>query len=451
MAHQRTPANAAGWGDARIVTIDGPAGTGKSATARALAQRLGLLCLDSGALYRAFAWAAERDHVTPGETEAFARWVAHVPVQVQTGTGTFRVRVGDRDIGEEVRREAIGQAASRLATLPAIRERVALLLREASKLQPCVAEGRDMGSVVFPEACPKLFLTASLEARTARRAAQLRALGMPAEETEIRNDIQERDLRDESRALSPLRVPAGGVRIDTSGLTLEEQINLAVELVRGRGHWPGSRFFRGTQAFLRVIFQGLCGVRVHGREHVPPGACVIACNHQAYTDPPLIGSLLPGAAAFLAKEELFRGPLGWLIRKYYAIPVRRGAADRRALRTCLEILRRGRPLLIFPEGTRIRGRSLGTPHPGVAWLARRADAPVLPVLVTGGSLLRSLLRREAQQVRFGEPLAPPGADRGTAPNEAQGEGDAAFAARVMAAIAALEASSHQRSAGGDQA
>ncbi len=445
------PPGRAGSDPVRVVTIDGPAGTGKSATARGLSERLGLLYLDSGALYRAIAWAAARAGVAADESPEFARWVAGARVRVKAGAGTFRVEVDGHDVGDEVRREEIGQAASRLATLPAVRERVAELLRAAAHARACIAEGRDMGGVVFPEAWPKIYLTASLEVRTTRRAAQLRALGLPADEAAIRRDLEERDGRDASRALSPLRVPSGAVRIDTSGLDLEEQIALAVALVRGRGHWPGSLFFRGAQVFLRAVFQGLCGVQVEGRQRVPPGACIIACNHRAYTDPPLVGCLLPGAAAFLAKEELFRGPLGWLIRKYYAIPVRRGAADRRALRACLETLQRAIPLLIFPEGTRIRAQDLGTPHAGVAWLARRAQVPVLPVLVSGGTLLRSALRRERQVVRFGETLAPPATAGETGSDATRSPQDTAFAARVMAAIAALEPPPGPQSVGRDQA
>ncbi len=414
----------------RVVTIDGPAGTGKSATARALGERLGLIYLDSGALYRAFAWAAQRDRVLQAADEQLAAWAARVPVQVRTGRrGSFRVLVGDLDLGDQIRDEHVGQAASRLAERGPVRARVAALLREAARGHSCVAEGRDMGSAVFPDALPKIFLTASLEARAARRVAQLRAMRVAIDEEQVRKDLAERDLRDESRAISPLRVPEGAVRIDSSDLELEEQIALVAAFWRGRGHYPGTLLFRCSQRLLRLLFQGVCGVRVSGREQIPPGACLLASNHRDYTDPPLVGCLLPGAAAFLAKAELFRGAFGALIRRYSAIPVRRGAADRQALRAAERSLRHGVPLLIFPEGTRIRGDDLGTPHAGVAWLARRTGVPVVPVRVSGGSLGRSLLRIEPQRVRFGPPLA-----------HRAGEGDeddGAFATRVMAAIAAL--------------
>jgi 1-acyl-sn-glycerol-3-phosphate acyltransferase len=302
-----------------------------------------------------------------------------------------------------------------------------------------VAEGRDMGSAVFPEARPKIYLTASLEARTARRASQLRARGEAIDEARIRKDLEDRDLRDESREVSPLRVPGGAVRIDSSEIDLEQQIALVAGFIRGHGHFPGSRLYQWTQRFLRLFFRGLCGVRVRGLERVPAGACVVACNHQAYSDPLLVGSLLPGTAAFMAKAELFRGPLGGLVRRYNAIPVRRGTADRQALRTAVASLRRGVPLVIFPEGTRIRGGALGVPHAGVAWLARRAEVPVLPARVSGGSLLRSALRVEPQQVSFGEPLAAPRGPGRASPDESLPGTDAAFALQVMEAIASLDA------------
>ena len=418
----------------RIVTIDGPAGTGKSATARGLSQRLRLRYLDSGALYRALAWAAERDGVLAAGDTRLAAWVAGLPVTVRTQPGSFQVLVAGHDVGREIRREEVGQAASRLATRAPVRDRVTALLREAARGRACVAEGRDMGSVVFPDARPKIFLTASLEARTARRVAQLRAAGLDADQERIRRELAERDWRDESRQISPLRAPVDAVRIDSSDLSLEEKTALVAAFYRGRGHYPGTRLFRWSQLLLRIFYLGLCGVRVSGRENIPTGACLLAANHRDSTDPTLVACLLPGAAAILAKAELFHGPLGALIRRYNAIPVRRGTADRQALRTAQRWLQLGVPLMIFPEGTRIRGGAMGAPHAGVAWLARRTGLPVVPVRLANGGLRRSLLRREPMWVRFGRPLAWEAPAGPGAPAHA----DAAFAARVMAAIAALD-------------
>ncbi len=418
----------------RVVTIDGPAGAGKSVTARTLSARHGLLYLDSGALYRACAHAlvrGQRAGEAPAQNAGDAQletWLEGLPLRAESRAGSFRVLLGEEEITAELRQEEIGELASRLATRPPVRARVAGLLREVSRGHDCVAEGRDMGTVVFPDAALKVYLTASLEVRIRRRVAQLAQEGIAVDPRQVRARMEERDARDRARAHSPLRVPAGAVRIDTTDLALDEQVDLIAAFFRGRGRLRGSVFYRGVKSTARLFFSGLLGARTEGTQHVPPGACLFASNHRSYADPPLVGCLAPGEIAFLAKEELFRIPLlGPLIRRLNAVPVRRGAVDRKALRMALDHLRRGRPLLIFPEGTRVRGERLGAPRGGVAWLARRSGVPVVPTRVTGGGLLRSFLRSDCLRVRFGPPLTFPPEGSGAAADEA-------FATAVMSAI-----------------
>lgn len=413
------------------LTIDGPAGTGKSVTAQALAERLDLTYLDSGALYRALAQAIGEAGIGSEDPEALTAFLQGLDLKIEPGRGAARILVAGRDVTDQLRAEELGGRASRLATHEPIRRRVGEILRAAAHERSCVAEGRDMGSVVFPDARMKIFLTASVQARVERRLAQLRLAGVDPDESQVRAEMAERDYRDRTRALSPLRVPAGALRIDTTDLTLKEQIALIERIYRGRGRLRGSWYYRAARLLTIGLARGLFGVRVRGREHVPLGPYLAASNHQSYIDPPVVCALQPGQMVILAKEELFKIPiLGSIIRGFEAIPVRRGTADRRALRAALGALRRGLPLLLFPEGTRVRGPELGRAHAGVAWLARKARVPVVPIRIHGGGLLQSMLRIKPLYVVFGEPLLYESEEEGS-------EGDRAFAQSVMVVIAKL--------------
>ena len=160
-----------GRGEAPVaaIAIDGPAGAGKSTTARAVARRLGLVYLDSGALYRALAVAAAAAPIKTGEEADLAHFLSETFIDAAPVGDGFEIRVNGRVVSAELRTPAIDEQASRLATLPPVREYVAKVLRELAGRYPAVAEGRDMGTTVFPDARLKIFLTASLEERTSRR------------------------------------------------------------------------------------------------------------------------------------------------------------------------------------------------------------------------------------------------------------------------------------------
>ncbi|NPA33055.1 MAG: 1-acyl-sn-glycerol-3-phosphate acyltransferase, partial [Aquificae bacterium] len=134
---------------------------------------------------------------------------------------------------------------------------------------------------------------------------------------------------------------------------------------------------------IRPLFSGLLGVEVIGRENIPEGPCIVASNHRSHLDPPVLNAVFPEPLYFLAKEELFRPPLGWLIRNLRALPVRKSAGDLSVLEECLRILGSGCKVCIFPEGRRVERGSFGRPKPGVGFLAIRSGYPVLPVYVHG--------------------------------------------------------------------
>ncbi|MCM2269004.1 MAG: (d)CMP kinase [Thermoanaerobaculia bacterium] len=218
-----------------VVAIDGPAGSGKSSVARRLALRLGLPYLDTGAMYRALGLLALDRGVDPDDRDAASALAAGAELAVRLGAdGSSELLVGGSPIDPRIRQPEVGAATSRLAVHPEVRARMVALQREFVRNHGGVLEGRDIGTRVVPETPCKFFLDAAPEVRTRRRLEELRGQGMPIESQALAHEIAERDARDRSRPESPLTPAPDAVRVDTSGLTLDEVVGLLERVVRER-------------------------------------------------------------------------------------------------------------------------------------------------------------------------------------------------------------------------
>lgn len=232
-----------------IITIDGPAGTGKSSVAHLLAQRLGLEFLDTGAMYRAAALLALEHGLSPDGGPALAAAVDRTPPRFDWCSSPPRVMLGGRDVSERIRDADVTGIVSRVAACPEVRRvMVASQRAAAAEHRRLVTEGRDQGSVVFPDAPLRIYLDAAPQVRARRRAEQLRAAGRPADETEILQGILERDRIDSGRSEGPLRVPDGAERLDTGDLDLEGVVARLESLAHAR---LGDRLARPAAAATR--------------------------------------------------------------------------------------------------------------------------------------------------------------------------------------------------------
>jgi CMP/dCMP kinase len=206
----------------RVIAIDGPAGSGKSTVARALAERLGLAYLDTGAMYRSVAFAAIRRNLDPGDAEAIARLAEQVEITVED----MAVTVDGMDATVEIRGPAVTQAVSVVAANPGVRTEMVRRQREWAQARGGgVVEGRDIGTVVFPEADLKVFLTARDDERARRRSQEVRDLAYD----EVAADLARRDQVDSTRAASPLTKAGDAVEIDTTDLTVDEIVERLLE------------------------------------------------------------------------------------------------------------------------------------------------------------------------------------------------------------------------------
>ena len=216
-----------------VVTVDGPGGSGKGTISRLLAKKLGWHWLDSGAIYRLLALAALKSHIPLDDADALVALAGRLDVRFgENAAGEPQVLLDGEDVTAELRTETCGDAASRVAAIPAVRE--ALLARQRAFRQPpgLVADGRDMGTVVFPDAPVKIFLTASLEERAKRRYKQLKEQGFEFSIDALFQEMAARDKRDAERSVAPLRPAEDAEVLDCSVLPIDEVLNQVLAIVR---------------------------------------------------------------------------------------------------------------------------------------------------------------------------------------------------------------------------
>ncbi len=218
---------------APVVTLDGPAGSGKTTTAREVARRLGFRHLDSGALYRALAYGLLEAGIEPDRWEDLGEGdLRTLGVGMRPAETDYDVYLGDRPLGPEIRSERITVHSSRLAKLPAVRAHLLDLQREVGRRGGLVADGRDMGTVVFPDAEVKVYLSADLTERARRRLLETHANPTDADVREAAHRLDRRDRADSERRLSPLRKPQDAFVLDTTTLSFDEQVEAVVARVR---------------------------------------------------------------------------------------------------------------------------------------------------------------------------------------------------------------------------
>ena len=442
MSDQPT-SNATGPAPLRIVAIDGPAGSGKSTVGRALAERLGLEYLDTGAMYRGVTFGALRRGIDPSDTEVVANLARNVELTVEAGV----VTVDGVDATIEIRGPEVTRAVSAVAANAEVRRELVRRQREwAQSRGGGVLEGRDIGTVVFPDADLKVYLTASPEVRASRRSQEVTDLDYQT----VAADIARRDALDQGRETSPLTQADDAVLVDTSHRSVDQIVgdlvarldppgsvlpapasdsppastapagsdpaatsaasaasaastastasagSATVEPVLARGGDPGRHgharagtrgellFYAGVRAalvgFARLWFR----VRASGTHHVPErGAFILAPVHRSNLDFLLVLVTTRRRLRFLAKDTLWKGIWGRVFTALGGIPVARGAADREAMRTCIEVIEAGEPLVMFPEGTRQHGPAVQPLFDGPAYVQSRTGVPIVPVGIGG--------------------------------------------------------------------
>jgi len=213
-----------------IIAIDGPAGAGKSTVARGVADKLGYLYIDTGAMYRAVAWKVAQAGIPLSNSREIVSLAKKTDVNLRMIDNEQHVFADGEDVSKEIRTIEATRLSSPVSAIPGVRKRLVELQRKLAEEGGVVMEGRDIGTVVFPNAEVKIFLTATAEERARRRIDQLKAMGIDANPDQIASDIRERDLRDSSRTHAPLKQARDAVLLDTDGMSVEQVIDAIIAI-----------------------------------------------------------------------------------------------------------------------------------------------------------------------------------------------------------------------------
>ena len=223
-----------------VIAIDGPSGAGKSTVAHLLAERLGYLQIDTGAMYRAVAYLIRHDGIDPDDLAAVECLCSHVDIRLDCSDGVQRVFANGQDVSAQIRTPEMSLLTSRISTLKPVREAMMLAQRRMGVRGGVVLEGRDIGTVVFPDADVKFFLSASAEERGRRRYLELVSKGEQVTLADTIRAVANRDLQDSQRDLAPLRMAADAIAIDSSGRTIDEVLETMETACRNTSHTLGT-------------------------------------------------------------------------------------------------------------------------------------------------------------------------------------------------------------------
>ncbi len=216
------------------IAIDGPAGAGKSTVARGAAKKLGYIYVDTGALYRTVALYVLQNGRNVHDPERVKAALSDIRIELRFVGGVQRVYLNGQDVSEEIRTPEVSMGASAVAALPCVREFLFEQQRRIAREKDCIMDGRDIGTVVLPDAQVKVFLTASAEERARRRHKELVEKGEDVPFEEVLRDVQERDYNDSHRAVAPLKQAKDAMLLDTTGMTLEESVNRLIQCIKER-------------------------------------------------------------------------------------------------------------------------------------------------------------------------------------------------------------------------
>lgn len=370
-----------------IITIDGPAGSGKSTIARLVAEKLKGEFLDTGAMYRAVTLAAMRDGVDLSDEGKLLEVMENNRFEFKAKNGSMEVFVNADDVTEDIRQPQITVNVKYIASAAGIRKQLVRMQRDfAANHKTIVTEGRDQGTVAFIDANVKIFLTADIEERARRREAELSTKGDSQSLEQIQEAIKKRDQSDESRSVGPLKPADDAIVLDTTNLTIEGVVEKVLNCIKTPDVKKKKMlWFRFARWLCKVYCRIFLRVNCYSIENVPKtGAVLLVSNHQSLLDPILCGIYLKRPVYFLARDTLIKHKLfGRLIGSLNTIPVKRGHGDIGAVRAVIEKLRQGCAVCLFPEATRSSDGKISTFKPGFGLLCKRGKAAIVPVVIDG--------------------------------------------------------------------
>ena len=390
------------------IAVDGPVGAGKSSVADEVAKRLGILHLDTGAMYRAFAWYALKQGISMEDEAALVALTEKMMPEVRYENGSQRTLIDGQDVTGLIRTPEISMATSTSSKFAGVRKAMVRRQQELAKEQSMLLDGRDIGTVVLKDATIKIYLTASAEVRAKRRFDELQLKGDLSTYEEVLSDVIRRDEQDMNREVDPLRPAEDAQMLDSSEMTQEQVVEDIIRRVNLKlGKRPKcevelSGMYKFVRGVFGVLFKTVLPVTFHHLERVQLDApYILVGNHSHMFDPMLIGyPVYRYSIRFMSKKELMNNFfLRWVLKGVEAIPVDRHNMDMGAIRASLKTLKEGKVLGIFPEGTRHKEGVMQDMESGAAMIALRSGCRMLPAFISQKPRLFS-----RTHVYFGDPI-----------------------------------------------
>lgn len=384
------------------IAIDGPGGAGKSSVAKSVAKELGIIYVDTGALYRTIGLYMVNKGISPKDSEAVIAELGKFNLELKFIDGRQVILLDGEDVVDRIRTPEISMAASAVSAIKEVREFLLNMQRNIAKTNSVIMDGRDIGTVILPYAEVKIFLTASPEARAKRRYEELKAKGQDVTYERVYEEMVERDKNDSTRDIAPCVPASDAILLDNSKLTLDGTKKKIIKIAKKRS----KNLYQKLMPWLAPTIRFFQRIKAVGIENIPTDRGYVICsNHIAAKDVIMIGAAYPQPIRFVAKKELFSVPvIGGLITKLGAIKLDRGGSDVAAIKTSVNLAKAGYNVAIFPQGHRYPGVDPATTPTknGAGLIACKSESDVLPVFIKVKDNKYRFLRKI--EIIFGKPI-----------------------------------------------
>ena len=387
------------------IAIDGPGGAGKSSLAKAVAKKLEIIYVDTGALYRTVGYYMLNHGINPTEAPAVASALGNFTLELTYVNGEQVILLDGVNVKDAIRTPEMSMAASNVSAIKEVREFLLNTQRDIAKRNSVIMDGRDIGTVILPNAEVKIFLTASPEARARRRYEELLAKGKEVSYEQVYTEMVERDKNDSTRDIAPCVPADDAIMLDNSDMNAEQTVDAVIRIIK-KAKKKRKSFYMKAHKVLAPLIRFFSGIKVHGKENIPKeGGYMLCSNHIAVRDVLLIGATCPRQIKFVAKKELFAIPiLRSIMKAFGAVKLDRGGTDVGALRKSVELIEQGDIVSIFPQGHRYPAADPSTTpiKNGAGMVSYRSGCDVIPVFIKTKGNKYGIFKRT--EIFYGKPI-----------------------------------------------